>query len=91
MARGKLLKVLFVLFFCVTFTVVPQILAEEGATPSKELEVINSDCPVMGGAVAKDTPYSVVYNGKKIGFCCNGCVSAFNAEPEKYMAKVEKE
>ncbi len=50
--------------------------------------VINDVCPVMGGAVDKNTSIKVTYKGKEIGFCCAGCVSKFNADPEKYMSKM---
>ena len=57
---------------------------------SEEGEVINATCPVMGGKVSKDTPYTAEYNGKTIGFCCPGCIETFNSDPEKYMANIEK-
>jgi len=56
---------------------------------NKKGEVINKICPVMKGSVDKDTPYKTEYNGKTIGFCCSGCVTAFNANPEKYIEKLE--
>ena len=56
---------------------------------NKEGEVINKICPVMEGGVDKDTPYKTEYNGKTIGFCCSGCVATFNANPEKYIEKLE--
>ncbi len=57
---------------------------------TKEGEIINTICPVMGGEVDKDTPFKVEYQGKTIGFCCAGCVSTFNADPEKYMEKLQQ-
>ncbi|MFH1848117.1 MAG: YHS domain-containing protein [Candidatus Omnitrophota bacterium] len=51
--------------------------AEEGG-------IINDRCPVMGNPVAADTPYTAEYEGKKVGFCCEGCVSKFNSDPGKY-------
>lgn len=59
------------------------------AEPVQEEGIVNSVCPVMGGEVGKDTPYKTVYKGKTIGFCCPDCIEKFNAEPEKYMAKIE--
>ena len=53
-------------------------------------EPINDTCPVMGGPIEKNTPYKAEYNGKTIGFCCEACVKSFNADPEKYMAIIEK-
>lgn len=43
-------------------------------------------CPVMGGAI--DKSIFVEYKGKKIYFCCKGCVDTFQADPEKYLAKL---
>jgi len=40
-------------------------------------------CPVMKNPVNKDI--SVEYKGKKVYFCCQGCIEKFNAEPEKYV------
>lgn len=57
--------------------------------PIQKGEVINDICPVMGGEVDKDTPYKIEYKGKTIGFCCPGCIAKFNADPEKYMQKLQ--
>ncbi len=43
-------------------------------------------CPVMGGAINKDI--FVEYKGKKVYFCCPECKGKFEAEPEKYIAKL---
>jgi YHS domain-containing protein len=43
-------------------------------------------CPVMGGAINKDI--FVEYQGKKVYFCCKGCIETFQANPEKYLAKL---
>lgn len=40
-------------------------------------------CPVMEGAIKKDL--FVEYKGKKVYFCCPGCVDEFNKDPEKYI------
>lgn len=53
-------------------------------------EVINNVCPIMGGEVDKDTSYKIEYEGETIGFCCPGCIGKFKADPEKYMAKIQK-
>lgn len=45
-----------------------------------------TNCPVMGGKINKDI--FVEYKGKKVYFCCKGCVDAFNKEPEKYLSKL---
>ncbi len=50
--------------------------------------VINTTCPVMGGEVKPDTEYKIKYNGKVIGFCCEGCIPEFKKDPEKYIKKI---
>jgi YHS domain-containing protein len=55
-----------------------------------EDKIINTNCPVMGGAVDDTTPYKVEYEGKIVGFCCPNCIGKFNAEPEKYMTSLKK-
>ena len=46
-------------------------------------------CPVMGGEIDK-TIYADV-NGKRVYFCCMGCVSKFKEDSAKYIIKLEKE
>jgi YHS domain-containing protein len=45
-----------------------------------------TNCPVMGGPI--DKSIFVEYKGKKVYFCCTGCIAAFQKEPEKYIAKL---
>lgn len=50
----------------------------EGASPD-ESEAVATDnrmCPIMGHPVTADGG-SVAWNGKKIGFCCEGCQPEF--------------
>jgi YHS domain-containing protein len=49
-------------------------------------EIMQKTCPVMGGTINKDL--FVEYKGKKVYFCCSGCEKHFEAEPEKYLAKL---
>lgn len=49
--------------------------------------VVNTVCPVMMSD-AVDENVSVDYKGKKIGFCCKGCVTKFNAMNEAAKDKV---
>ena len=44
-------------------------------------------CPVMGGAINKEIYAD--YNGKRVYFCCAGCIAPFNKEPEKYIQQLE--
>lgn len=46
-------------------------------------------CPVMGGRI-NEKVYTD-YNGKRIYFCCAGCIGAFKNNPEKYVKKMEAE
>ena len=36
----------------------------------------------MGGAITK------TYKGQEVKFCCKGCVTDFDANPEKFLAKL---
>ena len=44
-------------------------------------------CAVMGGPV-NDKSVFIDYKGKKVYFCCPGCIGKFKADPEKYLAKL---
>ena len=44
-------------------------------------------CPIMEGNPINKSLF-VEYKGKKVYFCCPGCEEKFNAEPEKYIAKL---
>jgi len=44
-------------------------------------------CPVMGGAINRSIHAD--YEGKRVYFCCNACVSTFKADPAKYIKKLE--
>lgn len=43
-------------------------------------------CPVMGGKIDKDI--FTEYKGKKVYFCCPGCIETFEKDPEKYINKL---
>lgn len=44
-------------------------------------------CPVMENEINKDV--YVDYKGKRVYFCCEGCIKEFKSDPEKYMKKLE--
>jgi YHS domain-containing protein len=48
--------------------------------------VEQTKCPIMDSPINK--ALFVEYKGKKVYFCCPGCEDKFNAEPEKYVAKL---
>jgi YHS domain-containing protein len=43
-------------------------------------------CPVTGNKIDKNI--FVEYKGKKVYFCCADCKAKFEADPEKYIAKL---
>lgn len=46
-------------------------------------------CPVMGGEINKDLYAD--HNGKRVYFCCPGCIPEFKKDPEKYLKKLQAE
>jgi len=46
-------------------------------------------CPVLAGNIDKSVYAD--YQGKRIYFCCKGCDTEFNKDPEKYMKKLQEE
>ena len=46
-------------------------------------------CPVMEGKI--DKKYYADYDGKRVYFCCSGCVGVFKKNPEKYIKDLEAE
>jgi len=50
----------------------------------------NKVCPVKGEEVDAEAP-TVEYSGKVIGFCCPGCDSKFQNDPEKYMKNLNED
>jgi YHS domain-containing protein len=59
-------------------------LAEKGVVP----ESVQKECPVSGRAVNKEV--HVDYKGRRVYFCCPGCVSKFKENPEKHLETLEK-
>jgi YHS domain-containing protein len=49
-------------------------------------KVEQTTCPIMGQPINKDV--FVEHKGKKVYFCCPGCEQKFQADPEKYIAKL---
>jgi len=45
-------------------------------------------CPVMEG-MAIDRNIYVDHEGKRVYFCCPGCIATFNEDPEQYLAKLK--
>lgn len=49
--------------------------------------VVMEDDPVEG---VHDEPAMLVYRNRLVRFCCPDCIKEFNAEPAKYIAKLDK-
>lgn len=47
----------------------------------------NKTCPVSGGAV--DPRYTVLHEGRAIGFCCPNCPKTFWEDPAPFLAKLD--
>lgn len=54
--------------------------AAASATP------VNTKCPLSGEDVDKE--FTVLFEGKTIGFCCDDCQGKFKKDPKKYAAKI---
>ena len=52
-------------------------------------EIAQKTCPVMGGAINKEI--FTDHNGRRVYFCCGGCVDAIKKDPAKYLAKIDAE
>lgn len=46
-------------------------------------------CPVMGGKI--DKKVYADYDGKRVYFCCAGCIPQFKKDPGTYLEKLETE
>lgn len=67
---------------------------EPMATPVAEEEVEHAVedqkfCPVMEG-MEIDSDLYVDHEGKRVFFCCAGCIPAFQQDPERYMEKLHE-
>lgn len=54
--------------------------ALQEAAPT-QTQTFNAICPIGGEKVDPSAP-TVEYKGKKIGFCCAGCIEEFQEDPE---------
>ena len=43
-------------------------------------------CPIMGGKISKQVHAD--HDGKRVYFCCPGCIKKFQADPDKYLRKM---
>lgn len=57
---------------------------------SETYKSFNTLCPVSGMEV-KANVKTVSHNGKDYGFCCEGCVDKFSADPEKFSKQLNED
>ena len=50
---------------------------DSSATSGVEVNLVNTHCPIMGHEVTDDGGRTE-YKGGTVGFCCPGCIDAFN-------------
>ncbi len=57
--------------------------------PTKETgrQAVQTNCPIME-AMAIDKSVYTEHQGKKVYFCCAGCINTFKENPEKYLSKL---
>ncbi len=60
-----------------------KILKDQGVA----LEPVQTRCPVMGRKINKK--FYADYKGRRVYFCCKGCIAAFKKNPEKYMKRLD--
>lgn len=57
--------------------------------PLAQAEPVNRFCPVMTEEEI-DPAITTTYRGQTIAFCCDLCLTKFEADPQKYMARLSK-
>ena len=57
--------------------------------PKEEAKTEQTVCPIMGGKIVKEV--FADHEGRRIYFCCKGCVGKFNKDPEKYIKIVDEQ
>ena len=78
----KLAKLCTVSLIIFTFLMTPALVAAKDCQSQKK-------CPVMGGTINKNVYAD--YEGKRVYFCCDSCISTFKKDPAKYVKKLEDE
>ena len=72
------------LMLALMFIVVGYVLAEGDAAKSKP----QTTCPVMGGKINKEIYTD--YEGKRVYFCCKGCIDEFKKDPAKHIKELKE-
>lgn len=48
-----------------------------------------TQCPILGNAI--DKKVYADHKGKRVYFCCSGCISEFKKDPDAFIKKMEAE
>jgi len=66
-------------------------LAEEAVQSRAPGDIYPLDtCPVSGGKLGEmGDPVVKEYDGREVRFCCNGCISEFEAKKDEYWKKID--
>jgi YHS domain-containing protein len=83
------LRILGAVALAVSLTAGSTIAAEKqsagaAAQAQKTTTVAQKTCPVMGDGPLDTTAYAD-HEGKRVYFCCAGCIAAFKKDPAKYL------
>ena len=84
-ARNKTIILVVFLAGMLLFGLVALSGCEKKSEPAP-LKIEQTTCPVMAGPINKNI--YTEYQGKKVYFCCQGCVDKFKANPQEYIAKL---
>ena len=68
------------------FKKAPERYLKKTAKAGVVLESVQKTCPVMGRQIKKSL--YVDHKGRRVYFCCPGCVSTFKKDPAKYLKKL---
>lgn len=63
--------------------------AEHWNTIQANLAKAQGTCPVTGKALPANAK-SIVVEGRRVFYCCDGCIKKIEADPEAYLAKVNE-
>jgi YHS domain-containing protein len=53
-------------------------------------ENIQTNCPVSGKELKEKEVYAD-YEGRRVYFCCEGCIAPFEKDPQKYLMKLDEQ
>ncbi len=53
-------------------------------------ENIQTNCPVSGKELEEKEVYTD-YEGRRVYFCCAGCIASFEKDPQKYLMKLDEQ